>query len=169
MGIENVKQQYNAKEWESREEYYIKHCSRIKIPKQPDGKSIMNLTAQIDDILSEALLEQAYIKKTLANLKNKLMLAEKETHLVIKVNNFKENGINGIPSNKVTADDVKSSVVTFLKNNKLENMPLDIYSMVLKAENRCTFIDSVVRILAEKKSALIADNAILKLEGSIRN
>lgn len=168
MAIQNVKPQYTQKEWESREQYYIDKCSKINIPQQVDGRMIMSFTSIIDDLLSEALIEQAYMKKTLGSLKNKLMLAEKEMHLAIKERNFKENGLDGIPSNKVTSDDIKSHITQYLKYTPLDNMPDNIYNIVFKAEARCTFIDAIVRVLSEKKSALIADNAILKLESSIR-
>ncbi|AIY85315.1 hypothetical protein U729_3180 (plasmid) [Clostridium baratii str. Sullivan] len=169
MSMLYVNSNYSNEEWEEKEEYYIKECSKILIPPQPDERTIMRLTSEIDTILGEAIIEQAYLKKDLNILKNKLMLSEKELHINIKEKNFKEKALGPIPMAKVTTDDIKCHVTNYLRYTPYEDQDYDIYTLVLLAENRCTFIDAVVKLLSEKKTALIADNAMLKLEGNIRS
>lgn len=165
MGIQNVKEAYTMSEWTLREQYYAKECAAIVIPREPDSKSIMMLTSQIDDVLSEALMDLAFIKRRYLDYKTKMGLAEKESFVTVKQTNLNTTG-SGAPS-KLTENEIKGLVVKYLRSHPIFGMKHDIYTLVQSVEYRLTFIESVVKILSEKKAGLIADLSMIKLEASI--
>ena len=69
--------------------------------------------------------------------------------------------------NSLNENEVKGLVVKYLRSHPIYGMKHDIYTLVQSVEYRLTFIESVVKILTEKKAALISDNAMLKIESSI--
>lgn len=165
MSIQNVKEAYTMSEWTAREQYYIKECAAIVLPQDPDPKSIMRLTSQIDDVLAESLMDQAYIKRRYLDYKTKMGLAEKEYFVTLKQQYSNPTG-SAAPM-KLTENEVKGLVVKYLRSHPIYGMKHDIYTLVQSVEYRLTFIESVVKILTEKKAALISDNAMLKIESSI--
>ena len=160
MAIQDVKSAYSSTDWNIREDYYKNACGGITIPPQPTTKDIMRLTAEIDAILSEALLELAYIKRNYSNYKTKMTLAEKEAFLLCKQTGLATN-------QKITEKEVTGMVVKYLKDHPLDGAKHSIYTLVHNVEYRLTFMESVVKILTEKKAGLISDNTMLKIEASL--
>lgn len=160
--ISDVKECYSNQDWHNREEYYKKACGQIILNPNPTTKDVMALTAYIDNILSEALLELSYVKRSYLMYKTKMTLSEKEAFLICK-----QNSLATEPNKKITENDVKGLVVQYLKNTPFGNTKRSIYDIVQLYEYRLTFIESVVKILTEKKAGIITDNAMLKIESSL--
>lgn len=160
--INDVKESYSNNDWHTREDYYKQACGQIILNPNPTTKDVMSLTAYIDNILSEALLELSYVKRNYLMYKTKMTLSEKEAFLICK-----QNSLATEPTKKITENDVKGLVVQYLKNNHYENTNLSIYDIVQLYEYRLTFIESVVKILTEKKAGIITDNAMLKIESNL--
>jgi hypothetical protein len=75
---------------------------------------------------------------------------------------------SAIPTtNKPTADEVKSQVVTYLKKNPLPGTKHPIYDLVMAYEERFIFIQEMVKLLQSKKESLVTDNGMLKIEANI--
>ena len=72
--IQNVKKSYTNKEWEQREDYYKNACGALNLDETPTTTTVMALTAKIDDILSEALLDLSYIKRSYDMYKTRVTL-----------------------------------------------------------------------------------------------
>lgn len=160
MSIQDVKDGYTQADWNIREAYYAHALKQIDIPLEPDTKTIMRLTSLTDSLLSEALLELAYIKRKYNDYKTKMTLSEKEAFTILKRNNIPTNA-------KITEKEITGMVVEFLKTKPLDNMQISIYKLVQNAEYRLGFIEAVVKILTEKKSALLADISMIKVEKDI--
>lgn len=172
MSLADVKQNYNSIEWKAREQYYITKTNDIVLVPSPSTRDIMRLTAQIDEILSEALLDYAYTKRMAADYHNKLSLSEKEAGYILKKQSLIPDASGKV--NKLTTDDIKNMTVTYLKTHPIKNSDgsqskFNIYDVCSTVDYRNTFMESVVKILSEKKSALISDNAMLKIEAGITN
>lgn len=172
--IANVKQVYRPQEWEEREQYYITEASKIILPVTPTSTDIMRITANIDSLLSEVLLEQAYVGRKYEDLDMKMKLAEKETFAILKQGNGTvpgsvANTTTVAAASKLTENDVKGLVVKYLGSHPLPGFKVDIYSLIQAVQPRKGFVDAVVKILVEKKGALISDLSMIKLEASIGN
>lgn len=163
MSINDIKKSYTIQEWERREDYYTKACARIVIPEDPTSKDIMRIESEIDKLLTEALFDLANIKRKTLDYKMKMQLAEKEAFVLVK--NGQVGNID--PSKKLTENEVKGVVVTYLKSAPFNGTSADIYTIYQNTEYRFAFIESVVKILSEKKSALVADSGMLKIENTV--
>ena len=159
--IQNVKKSYTNKEWEQREDYYKNACGALNLDETPTTTTVMALTAKIDDILSEALLDLSYIKRSYDMYKTSMTLEEKESFTILKQQQLASG-------NKITENDVKGLVVTYLKKKPIsQNSKASIYDTVQYYSYRLAFIESVVKILTEKKAGLITDNTMLKIEANM--
>jgi hypothetical protein len=155
----NVKLAYTNAEWAQREQYYIDQINKIDIPADPTTGDIKRITSEIDSILSEALLDFAYIRRNFEKYETLMKLATTEAFSTVK---------SSIPTTqKPTESEVKSHVVTYLKNNPLPGMKHSIYDLVMGYEERHIFMQEMIKILEGKKAALVTDNAMLKIESNI--
>ena len=159
MSLQDVKEAYTTLEWNAREKYYIAECAKIIVPSDPTPKLIMNITSEIDTLLSEALMDLAFVKRKFLDYKTKMNLAEKEYFVAIKQQS----------TVKLTENEVKGSVTSYLRSHPIYNMKHDIYTLVQSVEYRLTFMESVVKILTEKKASLISDSAMMKIETALTN
>lgn len=165
MGVENVKDAYTVQEWAERERYYITEIGKISIPPEPTTKDVMKLTSMIDTLLTEGLLDMAYIKRKYQNLDMQMKLAERETFAILK-----QKPPGNLTNTKLTENDIKGLVVKYLKSHPATpGATGSIYSLVQGAEQRFVFMDALVKMLSEKKGALISDNGMLKIESTISN
>lgn len=174
--IKNVKKAYSQSEWNLREDYYIDEVSKIVIPEAPSTQEIKKLNSQIDALLTEVLGDVAYVKRQYDEYDRMMKLAEKEAFNAVKSAPGQGSGI------KLTEKDTVSLVVTYLRSNPLSDpnanvdpktgkrppMKVDIYSAVQIYEKRLRFIEAVSEMLEGKKSALVTDNAMLKIEAGIQ-
>lgn len=171
--VRNVKQNYTASEWNNREIYYIDEMAKLVIPPNPTTKDVMRLSSEIDLLVDEALLEQIYIKRKHANYDTRMKNMEKEVFTTVKTNpSLAGAGVQA--SQKLTENEVKSLVIKFVKSQdvrgtKVSGPTVSIYDLVNVYLNRLFFIDGVVKMLIEKKSAMVSDNAMMKLEASSTN
>jgi hypothetical protein len=161
--VSNVKETYTMQEWKGREQYYVQEVGKINLPVDPNTKDIMRLEAAIDSLLTEAMLDLAYIRRRYQYLDAQMKLAEKETFSILK-----QNPPSGLTNTKLTENDIKGFVVKYLKSHPIiPNSKIDIYTMVQATEERLLFIEMVVKMLTEKKGALVTDNGMLKIEASV--
>lgn len=160
--VTQVKETYTVQAWKDREQYYIEQVSKIVLPATPQTRDVMKLEAEIDSLLSEAMLDAAYIRRKFQYLETKMKLYEKEMFSMIK-----QSPPKGLVTTKLTENDIKGFVVKYIKTHPLDNSKVNIYMMVKSVEERLIFIDAVVKMLYEKKGALIIDNGMLKIETSI--
>ena len=155
-----LKETYSSTECSQCEEYYFSQTQGMTIPLDPNPKSIIALESVIDSVLSEALIEKAYLKRRYDKAEQDMKLAEKELHFQIKTD----------PANsglKLTADDVKSLTTIQLRGNPLPGYPSCIYNIVRSIAYRLSFVEEVVRILQEKKQALIIISSMMKIESAM--
>jgi len=157
--MHNVKAAYTATEWAARESYYVDAANKIDIPSDPMPRDVKHIISQLDTLISEALLDYSYVRRAFSKAENVMKLATTETFSIVKANNS--------ASNKLTADDVKSLVVSYLRKNPLPGYKICIYDLVANYEDRQIFMQEMVRMLQGKKEALITDTAMIKIESNL--
>lgn len=154
-----IKKNYTLTEWDAREAYYQQEVSALAIPGQPTTKEVMDLTSKLDALYTEASFDYANIKRKeeIANID--LKNAEIELFSTIKQQQLNANA-------KITENDVKGLVKTYISQNKIKGYNSDLYSIMKFYINRSTFIEQVIKIISEKKQSIIATAAMLKIENS---
>lgn len=157
---------YDYSQWNAREDWYTASIQNITIPNFPDTKDIQRITSQIDFVLSQALIDCSNIQNQRDKWKLNKDLMEKEAYSIQKQIAIAPPA-NGVAApQKVTEKEILSLVTIYLKNTIVE-MNCNIYTLYQEFEKRYTFIHSVVTVLKEKKQALVADIASIKLEMSL--
>jgi hypothetical protein len=170
--IRNVKAQYTDKQWEAREQYYMQELSYINLPEAPTSKDIMKIAALSDSLLTEALMDYAYIKRKFEIINNKVKNSKESLFSKIK-----HGQIGTAPTAKLTEAEIKGMVIGYMETNILEETKkedkdgnitgLTILQLHEKALERNEYITSVVKSLTEKKASLITDAGVLKIESNI--
>lgn len=158
--MSSLKESYTTSEWASREAYYVEEVGKLSIPVDPTPKEIVNLESMIDSLLSEALLDQAYIRRRYDKAHQDMKLGQTELHFQVKSDPAYEKS-------RLTTDDIKSLVITELKSQPLAGYSLDIFTIVNAINYRSTFIGEIVRILTEKKSSLMIVSSMMKIEAKV--
>lgn len=153
--------EYTTKEWTERENYYIEKLSQLTIPGNPTTKDILTLTSELDSVYTEASFDCANIKRKEALTSIDLKNFESTLFIDIKLDQLKAG-------NKVTETDVKGLVKKQMTDptNILPGYTTDIYTIYKAILTRLEFIERVIKIISEKKAAIISATAMLKLEGA---
>jgi hypothetical protein len=156
MGLQK---DYTLVEWDAREDYYTQALIALNIPGQPGSKDVMDLTSKLDALYTEASFDFAYIKRKQELVETDLKNAEAELFSTIKQQQLNANA-------KITENDVKGLVKTYIATNQIKGYNSDLYTLGKYYIRRSIFIERVIKIISEKKQALIVTTAMLKLENS---
>lgn len=154
-----IKKEYSLKEWEEREDYYTQTLLALNIPALPDTKEIMDLTSKLDAIYTEAAFEYAQVKRKEEMVSMDLKNAEAEMFSTIKQQQL-------TAGSKVTENDVKGLVKTYISTHPIAGYKSDLYSLTKFYMHRTTFMEQVIKAISEKKQSIIACTAMLKIENS---
>lgn len=154
-----MKREYTTKEWAEREEYYINTLNGLVIPEQPTTKEVLKLTSALDKLYTEASFECAMVKRKESRLSLELKNAEAEMFNILKQQQLTAGA-------KITENDVKGLVKTYLANTPIQGYSHDIYTMIKAVMDRLVFIEAVVKAVSEKKASIISATAMLKIDSS---
>ena len=158
--IMNVKQAYNSTDWAVREAYYVSELSQLVIPSDPNTKDIMQLNAKIDAVIAEANLEFGYIDRNYQYYMSLMKNAEKECFSTVKNTQLAMGA-------KVTESDIKGLTVTYLKQNPIAGLQVNIYDMVYLTEKRHRFMEAVLSTLKSKRDSIVTINTMMKIESNV--
>ena len=150
---------YTKQEWEKIEENYINAVNKIIVPKDANTKDIVLLTASIDRVLTGAIYVQANIKNQYNTLDLKIKNSEASLFYSIKSNALAQGS-------KLTESEVKGMVKDYLSKNPIEGYDEPCFNKICDLSEKLSFIDATIKTLSEKKSALVAIIAMLKLDAS---
>lgn len=154
-----LQKDYTLTEWDLREDYYTQSLLTLNIPSQPDSKQVMDITSKLDALYTEASFDFAHIKRKQELVENDLKNSEAELFSTIKQQQLTANA-------KITENDVKGLVKTYIATNQIKGYTADLYTLSKYYIRRSIFIERVIKIISEKKQALIVITAMLKLENS---
>lgn len=161
----SIKKNYTAQEWEHKSETYTQAIQMLNLPEVPGTKDIMLLESRIDQVLAEAMLDRAYIKSFFDRIDNELKLREKELSFQIRMT---PEMVTNEPLTKPTEKMIDGLVVRYLSSHEYENYQLTIYQAKRLYAERFNFIEEVVRVLHDKKTALEIMARMLKIESNFK-
>lgn len=141
--------------------FYISQLSNITISSSPTVQEVNENNSKLDGLYTQAMFDHALIKRKEVAITIDLKNSEAELFNVIKKQQLAND-----PTTKLTENDVKGLVKTYLLNNCIGDHKLPIYVLLKAISSRLIFIDRVVDIIEQKKASLVTANGMLKLEKS---
>lgn len=184
-----IKQNYKQSEWEEREDFYADELSKLVIPDNVTVADIKVLSAKINRLYDEAVLDLALVKRKFDSYEKMKKLTEKQLFFTIKQTadtiNVKmtEKMVEGavftalgylIP-NKVldgsAIPDFESNLLYLIQGQQANITPIttNLFTVMRVLEERLIYMQSIVEMLKDKHSTLITLEGALKLEVSLSN
>lgn len=142
-----IQQSYTNKEWEEKEKEYIDIINSIILPINPTPIEVIQNVSRLDEIYTEASFDYSNFKRKLELASMDLKNAEIEYFSIIK----QQQQNNGY---KITENDVKGLVKTYISNNVINGYSSDLYTLVKYYTFRETFMEQVLKLICEKKQSL---------------
>ena len=142
-----IQQSYTNKEWEEKEKEYIDIINSIILPINPTPIEVIQNVSRLDEIYTEASFDYSNFKRKLELASMDLKNAEIEYFSIIK----QQQQNNGY---KITENDVKGLVKTYISNNVINGYSSDLYTLVKYYTFRATFMEEVLKLISEKKQSL---------------
>jgi len=146
---------YTNKEWEEREKEYITKITSTILPINPTPTEVMELISKLDTIYTEASFDYSNFKRKLELASIDLKNAETEYFSVIKQQ--QQNS-----SSKITENDIKGLVKTYISNNIINGYSADLYTLVKYYIFRTTFMEQVLKSILEKKQSISIATAMIE-------
>lgn len=159
------KRDYTDAEWTLKEDWYVNETNGIKIPDAPNPADIQAAATRIDTLLSLARIDSAYINQKTETYSLQLKVQEKQLFVDLKINPPQQYK-NAL---KLTVDEMKGVVTSYINNNKWGNTPYSLYTLVSRFTERSIFIDAIIKTLQDKKDLLITHSGMLKIENSLNS
>lgn len=154
-----LKKDYSKKEWNEREDYYINTVTSIVIPQMSTTKELQCISAQIDEVLTQAYFDKATVYKKLENSKGKLQRMESQAWLTVDTITLeKEKG------KKLLKEEKEGLVSAFMQKQMYEDTNITLYSYHEEMKHRANFIDSVISSLRSKSGVVLNHIGLLKIE-----
>lgn len=161
----SIKKNYSQQEWDKKSDSYTQAIQMLKLPEVPGTKEVMLLESRIDQVLSEAMIDRAYVKSHFDRVDNELKLREKELSFQIRMT---PEIVTNEPLTKPTEKMIDGLVVRYLTNNEYESSQMNIYQVKRLYAERFNFIEEVVRVLHDKKTAIEIMARMLKIESNFK-
>lgn len=159
-----VRRAYSASQWAQKEEWYVSEANRLTLPPDPSPSDVQDIALGIDALMTTARLDYAYIHQNCERYSMQLKIEEKHLFVTLKQNPPAE-----FASGKLTVDDIKGVVAHVIKNNGWNGSKMSLYKLVEESSSRDVFLESIIKLLQDKKDLLITHNGILKLENAVGN
>ena len=159
-----AKKTYTVQEWDEKENFYQTQINAISIPIAPTTGDIQQAAIAIDKLLGVARIDLAYINQKYTEYDTRLKIDEKRLFVDLKLNPPKDYS-----SLKLTVDEMKGVVSSFIANNPYAGSTRTLYDLTIETSKRYIFMQNVVKILEDKKDLLITHSGILKIESSVSN
>lgn len=153
---------YTNKEWEEKEKKYITEVSSIILPLNPTPIEIMELISKLDAVYTEASFDYSNFKRKLELASIDLKNAETEYFSIIK----QQQQSSG---SKITENDVKGLVKTYISSNIINGYSSDLYTLVKYYIFRTTFMEQVLKSILEKKQSISIAASIIEIKNDYNN
>ena len=160
----NIKEYYTDQEWKQKYTLYGMECSKISSNVSSLTSSDITVNAgRIDTLLTPVRLDYANIQAKLAVTELQLKYAEQKA--------FKDiyDDINSKKLNMPSIDDRKAMATAEIAKLKMKEDNLNLYELKQRYTARAIEIESIVKILQDKKDLLITYSAALKIENTANN
>lgn len=142
-----IQSTYTNKEWEDKENEYLLKINSIVIPLKPTPIEVMGIVSRLDNLYTEASFDYSNFKRKLELANMDLRNAEIEYFSIIK---HQQQNLGY----KVTENDIKGLVKSYISNNIINGYSSDLYTLVKYYIFRTTFMDQVLKSILEKKQSI---------------
>lgn len=142
-----IQSTYTNKEWEDKENEYLLKINSIVIPLKPTPIEVMGIVSRLDNIYTEASFDYSNFKRKLELANMDLRNAEIEYFSILK---HQQQNLGY----KVTENDIKGLVKSYISNNIINGYSSDLYTLVKYYIFRTTFMDQVLKSILEKKQSI---------------
>lgn len=160
----SLKRTYSNTEWQMKEDYYTKQCNDIIISDSPTPSEVQIAAARIDALLSLARIDYAYVSQAYDRYSMQLKIEEKRLFVDLKIQ--PPTQYTGL---KLTVDEMKGVVASVIHNGQWAGTTKSLYDLVIMSSSRNIFMESIIKVLQDKKDLLITHSGMLKIENSLNS
>lgn len=156
---------YTEQEWAMKTNWYQTELAKITIPAiNPTPADLQSAVVMLDRISSTAFIDAAYTQS--ACEKYELLMKIEEGNAYVSVQNGQVgNALTG--KAKLSIDDTKALVKSFLSSNNYNGMNYNIYQLVITTKERWIFMSDIIEMIKSKKDMFITTAANLKIDASL--
>lgn len=155
---------YTSSQWIMKEDWYAKECNSIQLNESPSPAEIQQAAIKIDTLLSMARIDYAYVSQMYDRYSMQLKIEEKRMFVDLKITPpVQYNTL------KLTVDEMKGVVASVIQKTPWAGTKYSLYELVEMSSNRNIFMESVIKILQDKKDLLITHSGMLKIESSLNS
>jgi hypothetical protein len=160
----NVKDYYSDSEWKQKYALYGIECAKINVDSfNLTSSDIAVAAGRIDNLLTPVRLDYANIQSRLAVYELQLKVADQAAFKQV-YDDFNSKGLKMPP-----IDDRKALATSYVQSMKRPEDNLSLYELRERYSARAIQIESIVKILQDKKDLLITYSAALKIENTSNN
>ena len=158
------KNSYTEKEWAEKEQWYVEETNKLQFSGSPTPGEVQNFAIEIDKILSVARIDYAFINQKYDRLSMQRKIEETRQFVLLK-----QQPPSRFANMKLTVDEMKGVVAEIIQTTPWGGSSLSLYDLIQIYSARYIFMESVIKLLQDKKDLLITHNGILKIESSLSN
>lgn len=155
---------YTHSQWIAKEDWYATQCNSIQLNESPTPAEIQQAAIRIDTLLSMARIDYAYVNQMYDRYSMQLKIEEKRMFVDLKIQPPAQYN-----TLKLTVDEMKGVVASVIQKTPWAGTKYSLYELVEMSSNRNIFMESVIKILQDKKDLLITHSGMLKIESSLNS
>lgn len=156
------KNSYTDKEWAMKEQWYVDETNKLQFSSSPTPGEVQNFAIEVDKLLSVARIDYAFINQKYDRLSMQRKIEETRQFVLLK-----QQPPTRFVNMKLTVDEMKGVVAEVIQTTPWAGSSVSLYDLVQIYSSRYIFMESVIRLLQDKKDLLITHNGILKIENSL--
>lgn len=153
---------YTNSQWIMKEDWYANECNSIRLNESPSPAEIQQAAVKIDTLLSMARIDYAYVSQMYDRYSMQLKIEEKRMFVDLKIT--PPSQYNTL---KLTVDEMKGVVASVIQKTPWAGTKYSLYELVEMSSNRNIFMESIIKVLQDKKDLLITHSGMLKIESSL--
>lgn len=155
---------YTEKEWALKEQWYVDETNKLQFSSSPTPGEVQNFAIEIDKLLTIARIDFAFVNQKYDRLSMQKKIEETRQFVLLK-----QQPPSNFANMKLTVDDIKGVVANVIQTTPWGGSSVSLYDLVQIYSARYIFMESVIKLLQDKKDLLITHNGILKIESSLSN
>lgn len=156
---------YTDQEWAVKTDWYQKELAKIAVPAVgPTPADLQAAVVALDKVASTAFIDAAYTQSSFESYSQIEKIETDNAYVAV------QNGQNGVGitgKTKLSIDDTKALVTSFLSSKSYGTSTKNIYQLVNATRERWYFMKDIVKIIEGKKDMFITTAATLKIDASI--
>jgi hypothetical protein len=157
-----VSRSYTNSQWTMKEDWYVDRVNKLTIPLSPTPADIANVANDLERLLVTARLDMSFIEQSYDKYELLYKLQEK-----IIYNDLYNYNVGVTQGQKLTVAEREGYVASIIKNTPWDGGKLSLFDLRSLSRSRYTFMEGVIKALADKKDLLITHSSVIKTEASL--